>query len=88
MKKIYNIFGYPFYLFDSFGRKITNTIKNVWVVFFVILLYSFVCFFSIPLLVQYFFHQDIFVLWCIIGWGLTVAYEKSDFYEQTRNKNK
>lgn len=88
MKKLYNIIGFPVYLYDSFGRKLVNDIENAWVCFFVILLYSCVCIFSIPLVAQYVFHKDIFMLWIIIGYGMMVAYEKSEYYEQTRNKNK
>lgn len=76
MKPIYKIVGYPVYLFDLIGKKITTKIKNRWVRFTVILLYSFVCIFSIPLLVSYFFNQDIWVLWMVIGWSMLVAYDK------------
>lgn len=76
LKTIYKIVGYPVYLFDLFGKKIPTKIKNPWVLFPVIIIYSFVCIFSIPLLVGYFFNQDIFVLWCVIGWSMMVSYEK------------
>lgn len=76
LKTIYKIVGYPVYLYDLFGKKITTKIKNPWVLFLVILLYSFVCILGIPLLVGHLFNQDIFVLWCVIGCSMVVAYEK------------